>query len=128
MQIQRAVVLTTVIGIVVASVLPPEHIHRGPIGLPHTHTLVHRHFAPHTAPNGTHIDRPGVPEGAPQWLDDPSGSLPLLPLVAADNTVLLFCAPYPALERGDYATSPPETCVHAPPRPPFALRAPPLHT
>ena len=128
MKIQRAVVLTTVIGIVVATVLPPEHIHRGPAGVLHTHTLVHRHFAPHTTPNGTHVDRPGVPEGAPQWLDDPSGSLPSLPLLAADNTVLLFCALHPPLGRGDDVTSPPETSVHAPPRSPFALRAPPLRT
>jgi hypothetical protein len=113
---------------VAASVLPPEHIHRGTVGLRHTHSVVHRHFAPHTTSNGTHMDRPGVPEGAPQWLDDLAGAIPALPLVAADNAVVLFCALCPPPGREDYVTSHLETSVHAPPHPPFAPRSPPFRT
>ena len=86
----------TMVGLLLAPLLQPAHLHRRVTGVGHVHTLIHRHFALHTSEAGAHLGGSGVPEGAPQWLDDPSGSVPYLPLMTVDTTVPLFQVPNPA--------------------------------
>lgn len=67
----------------------------------------------------------GVPEGTPEWLDDPSGALPHPPLLTADTSVLLFRMPNPPLVGVKLVAPPSAVSVHSPPRSPAGLRAPP---
>jgi hypothetical protein len=123
MKIQRVAAFVTLVGFLLAPMLPPAHVHRGASG---SHaSFVHRHFAPHTTASGTHVGHPGVADGAPQWLDDPVGSTPDSPVVRAEPTALGFHVLRPPLARGEYVASPPEPSVHAPPGRPTGLRAPP---
>jgi hypothetical protein len=124
--VRRASALIAMVGLLVVPILPPEHIHRGPLGVRHNHTLIHRHFAPHTTSNGTHLEHPGVQEGPPLWLADPAGSLTHTLSLTADNTLLLFHVLLPPSGMGEYVVAQPDTSIHAPPRLPFSLRAPPL--
>ena len=123
--VHRTAVLIALIGLLAAPILPPEHMHRGPLGSAHGRTLVHRHFAPHTTPNGTHIEHPGVAEGAPLWLADPAGSLPHPPSMTVDATLLLWHALVPPWGAGESVVAAPEPSVHGPPRFPRSSRAPP---
>jgi hypothetical protein len=127
MKIQRVAAFVTLVSVLLAPMLPPAHIHRGASGF-HAHSFVHRHFAPHTTANGTHVGQSGVAEGAPQWLDDPIGSTPDSPVVRAEPAVLLFHIVLPPLGKDDYVAPPPEPSVHAPPRRLVGPRAPPLHS
>src|SRR5580704_3221746 len=124
--VHRTAVLIALVGLLAAPILPPEHMHRGPLGSAHGRTLVHRHVAPHTTPNGTHIDHPGMAEGAPLWLADPAGSLPHPPAMTADATLLLWHALAPPWTAGESVIAAPETSVHSPPPLSIAPRAPPL--
>src|ERR1700681_293183 len=117
--------LITLLGLLIAPLLPPAHLHRRPTGDGHVHTLIHRHFAPHTTEAGAHIGTSGVSEGAPQWLDAPFGALPHGSLVTADTTVPLFRVPNPP--QGEVKVVPPSSgvSIHSPPYSPVGLRAPP---
>jgi hypothetical protein len=117
--------LITLLGLLIAPLLPPAHIHRRPTGGGHVHTLIHRHFAPHTNETGAHIGTAGMSEGAPQWLDDPCGTLPQLPSMPADSTVPLFSAPNPPQVDVKFVPPPSDGSIHSPPRSPVGLRAPP---
>jgi hypothetical protein len=117
--------LITLLGLVIAPLLPPAHLHRRPTGDGHVHTLIHRHFAPHTSDAGAHIGTSGVSEGAPQWLDDPCGALPPLASMAADTAVPLFSAPNPRQVDVKFVPPPSDVSIHSPPRSPVGLRAPP---
>jgi hypothetical protein len=123
--VQTTVVLIALVGLLAAPILPPEHMHRGALGSAHGRTLVHRHFAPHTTANGTHIDHPGVAEGAPLWLGDPIGSLPHPPSMTGQTTLLLSHALIPPLGAGESVAAAPEASVHGPPPLPLSSRAPP---
>jgi hypothetical protein len=127
MNIQRAAALVTSVGLVLGSMLPPEHMHRVASRL-HGHSFVHRHFAPHTTANGTHLDHPAAAEGVPHWLDDPRGSTPDPPVVRAEPTGLLFYVLRPPLATSDDVAPPSEPSVHAPPDQSIGLRAPPFHS
>jgi hypothetical protein len=117
--------LITLLDLVVAPLLPPAHIHRTATGVGHVHTLIHRHFAPHTSEAGAHMGGSGVPEGAPQWLDDPYGALKHAPLVTADMSVPLFHAPTRPLVDVELVPPASDVYIHSPPPSPAGLRAPP---
>jgi hypothetical protein len=119
--------LVTLLAVLLGPLLPPAHRHRS-AGFAHIRILVHRHFAPHRSAAGTHMERPGVAEGAPEWLDDPHGSLPHLLLVAEDTTVFLFNTLSPPKVPARNVTFSSEASRHGPPRPLIALRAPPFHS
>jgi hypothetical protein len=124
-KIRPMAALITSLGLVIASLLPPAHIHRRATGAGHVRTLIHRHFAPHTSQPGTQMGGSGVPEGAPQWLDDPDGALPHPPLLTADTSVLLFRTPNPPLVDVKFVPPPSDVPIHPPPRSPADLRGPP---
>jgi hypothetical protein len=117
--------LITVLGLLLAPLLPPAHLHRRADGVGHVHTVIHRHFAPHTSEAGAHLGGSGVPEGAPQWLDDPCGAMPQWPSIAADTTVPLFSLPNPPQVDVEFVPPPSDVSIHSPPRSPVGLRAPP---
>jgi len=115
---RQPIALVVLASVVVLPMLPPEHIHRG-----HAHTLVHRHFSPHTSATGSHVGHPGVEEGAPQWLADPTGALPHAESITAEASLssqLLI----PRATRHSRAAVP-EPAVHGPPGRIFGDRAPP---
>jgi hypothetical protein len=117
--------LITLLGLLIAPLLPPAHLHRRVTDVGHVHTLIHRHFAPHASEAGAHLRGSGVPEGAPLWLDDPCGALPHALLVTADTTVPLFGAPNPPQVDVKFVPPPSDVSIHSPPRSPVGLRAPP---
>jgi hypothetical protein len=108
-----------------APALPPAHVHEGTPGSAHAHVLIHRHFAPHTSPLGTHVGHPNEAEGAPHWLRDPSPTLTNLVSVSADATVVQWHVLDVSAHPGEYVIDAPEQSVHAPPPSPSLLRAPP---
>jgi hypothetical protein len=86
--------------------------------------LVHRHFAPHTSPTGTHVDRAGVAEGAPEWLDDSCGALRER-LVTAGPTTAALQTIDPQAVNGAFVAPLFEPFVPYPPGPLSSLRGPP---
>src|ERR1700733_4809406 len=109
--IRCAVALMTTVGVCLVPMLPPEHLHRAAVGDRHA-VLIHRHVAPHTTPNGTHIERPGVEEGAPQWLADPQGAVPRPPADTWGVIPLLWHSLVPPLRSANGVSSPSETLEH----------------
>jgi hypothetical protein len=126
--VRRAVVLLTMVGVCLVPLLPPQHLHRGVLGKRHAFTLIHRHLAPHTTPNGTHVERPGVEEGAPQWLADPLGAVPQPPAVPWDVTRPLWHALVPPLGSVDQVLFSSDTVPHASLLRSPDLRGPPFQT
>jgi len=124
--IHRCTALLTLVGLLVVPTLPPEHLHRG-TDVRRGRPLIHRHFAPHMTPTGTHVDRPGVAEGAPVWLADPPGALPDWPVLGADVTRSLLHIVAPRHGPSHRVVSSSETVQHGPPRGRLALRGPPSH-
>jgi hypothetical protein len=105
--------------------LPPEHLHRAPVGAHHTSILVHRHFAAHTSPNGTHVGDRGTADGAPVWLADPGGCLPdSIPLNSGVAVVRM--GRWPPQSSGRVISVAPRLTFADPPHTPFGLRAPPV--
>ena len=123
--VYRVATLLAIVGIVLVPMLPPEHVHRGASDDRHTHTLIHRHWAPHATPNGAHVGHPGVAEGAPLWLADPPASALRLVSVVADATRSPWPVGVPASRSTTIVAPPSEPALHGPPRRPFALRGPP---
>jgi hypothetical protein len=126
--VRRAVALVTMVGVCLVPLLPPQHLHRSVLGNRHALTLIHRHLAPHTTPNGTHIDHPGVAEGAPQWLADPPAAVPQPPAFTQDVTRPLWHALVPPLGPVDQVLLPSDTVPHAPLLRSPDLRGPPFQT
>jgi hypothetical protein len=124
----RAAALITLLGLLIASVLPPEHLHQSAAGVGRVHRHIHRHLSAHTSPVGTHVERPCVPEGAPHWLDDPGGAMSRPPVVAADTTVVQFRLVRPVPGDVAHVTPRSDVPVHPPPRSPAGLRGPPAQT
>jgi hypothetical protein len=122
----RAVAMIAMVGVCLVPLLPTQHVHRGVVGDRHARTLIHRHLAPHTAPNGTHVDHPGVAEGEPEWLADPQGILPQTPTVTWDVTVLGWHALAPPMGPVGRVLLPSDTVQHAPPFRSPDPRGPPL--
>jgi hypothetical protein len=123
--IRPTAALITLLALLIAPLLPPAHLHRRVTDVGHVHTLIHRHFAPHTTEAGAHLGGSGVPEGAPQWHDAPWGAMPQLPSIAADTTVPLFSVPNPPQVDVKFVPPPSDVSIHSPPRSPAGLRAPP---
>jgi hypothetical protein len=123
--LRRAAALITLLGLLLAPVLPPEHMHQSAAGVGRVHTRIHRHLLTHTSAVGTHVERPCVPEGAPHWLDDPCGAMPRPPVVAADTTVVQFRLVRPVPRDVAHVTPHSDVRGHAPPRSPAGLRGPP---
>lgn len=124
--VRRGIALMTTVGVCLVPMLPPEHLHRAAVRDRHAHVLIHRHFAPHTTPNGTHIERPGAEEGAPQWLPDPPCAVPQPPAVTWDVTPPLWHPFVPPLGAVDQVLLPSDTVPHAPPLGSPDLRGPPF--
>ena len=124
LNIRPLAALITLLGLLIAPLLPPAHLHRRVTEVGHVHTLIHRHFAPHTSEAGAHLRGSGVPEGAPLWLDDPCAAPPHASLVTADPTVPFFHVPNPPQTDVEFLP-PSDVSIHSPPRSLVGLRAPP---
>jgi hypothetical protein len=124
---RRAAALMTVAGLWAAPLLPPAHLHRNPLGSAWARPLVHRHFAPHASPMGAHIERAGVAEGAPEWLDEPYGSLPHRPAVTADTTIVALQVICCSAARGEYVAPNLAPVSRYSPGPAPPLRGPPVY-
>jgi hypothetical protein len=123
---RNATALAALVAMLLVPVLPPEHLHRGAVGAHHGLPLVHRHFAGHTSPNGTHVGDRGVAEGAPVWLADPSGWLPdSIPLHTGVAVGRLHR--WPPQSSGSIIRVAPGLTLSDRPHTPFGLRAPPVH-
>jgi len=124
---KKAAAVAALIALVMVPMLPPEHVHRGAVDAHHhTSTLVHRHFAAHTSPNGRHVGERGAGEGAPVWLADPGGCLPdSVPLHSA--VVVVGAEQWPPQSSGRVISVAPRLAFADPPHASFGLRAPPEH-
>jgi hypothetical protein len=124
---RKAAAAAALIALLLVPMLPPEHLHRGAVDAHHhTSTLVHRHFAAHTSPNGTHVGNRGGGEGAPVWLTDPDGCLPdSIPL--SPGVAVARAEEWPPQSSGRLVSVAPRPAFAAPPHTPFGLRAPPAH-
>jgi hypothetical protein len=122
---RRAAAATALIALVLAPMLPPEHLHRGAVDAHHhTSTLVHRHFAAHTSPNGTHVGNRGAGEGTPVWLADPGGCLPdSVPL--SPGVAVVHAEQWPPQSSSSVISVAPRPAFADPPHTPCGLRAPP---
>jgi hypothetical protein len=123
--VRLAAAFLALLSILLGPVVPPAHVHRtaGPGG--HARVLIHRHFAPHTSSAGTHVERRGVADGAPTWIEDPAGLPPHQYLVAPDTTRTLLDASRPPPDRVSAIALASGVLPHAPPRSPAGLRGPP---
>jgi hypothetical protein len=117
--------LLALLSITILSVAPPAHVHRSQAQDGHARVIVHRHFAPHTSPVGTHVERPGMADGAPRWIDDPTGPLPDQHVAELDTTSALGGALSPPPVRESARLLSCDVFLHSPPRSPAGLRAPP---
>jgi hypothetical protein len=126
--IRRASAFLALLSISVGPIVPPAHVHRTARADGHVRVLIHRHFAPHTSSTGTHVERPGVADGAPIWIDDPTGPLPHQHFVLADTPSTLDDALRPPPDRVSAIPSPSSISLHSPPRFPAGLRGPPDRT
>jgi hypothetical protein len=124
---RKAAAVAALMALVLVPTLPPEHLHRGAVdGHHHTSTLVHRHFAAHTLPKGTHVGNRGGGEGAPVWLADPGGRLPdSIPLHS--GVAVVPADRCPPQSSGRVISVAPRLTFAGPPYSPFGLRAPPVH-
>jgi hypothetical protein len=76
---------------------------------------------------GAHIERTGVAEGAPEWMDDPYGSLPRRSLVRADATIVALQSISLQAPRSEHVAPVAEPIFREAPGPAPGLRGPPFH-
>jgi hypothetical protein len=124
---RKAAAVVALVALVLVPMLPPEHLHRGAVDAHHhASALVHRHFAAHTSPDGTHVGNRGVGEGAPVWLADPDACRPDSTLLHPDVNVVRAEQRRPQ-SSGRVISVAPRLAFADPPQTPFGLRAPPEH-
>jgi hypothetical protein len=127
-RIRDAGAFLALLSVTILPVAPRAHVPRSQTQDGHARVIVHRHFAPHTSPAGTHVERPGMADGAPTWIDDPTGPLPDQLVVEPDTTSTRAEALRPPPDCVTAIPSLAGVSLHSPPRSPAGLRAPPDRT